>query len=73
MFGFARPKFDSTKKKATIISTVIVIIGVGVTYALGAFVGFLKNGYSQSLNNIVNVNIVYFYFNIQKNMIKTKL
>lgn len=54
MFGFARPKFDSTKKKATIVSIAIVIVGIAVTYALGVFVGFLRNGYSQSIRNIVN-------------------
>ena len=53
LYGFAKSNLNSTKKKATIISTVIVLIGIGVTYALGAFVGFLKNGYSQSIYNIV--------------------
>lgn len=52
MFGFAQAKLNSTKKKAIIVSTAIVIIGVLVTYALGVFVGFLRNGYSQSLKNI---------------------
>ena len=58
MFGFARPKFDSTKKKATIVSIAIVIVGIAVTYALGVFVGFLRNGYSQSIRNIVNNYII---------------
>ena len=53
LYGFAKSNLNSTKKKATIVSTAIVIIGIGVTYALGAFVGFLKNGYSQTINNIV--------------------
>ena len=53
IYGFSKSSLNNTKKKATIIATAIVIIGVGVTYALGAFIGFLKNGYSQSLRNIV--------------------
>ena len=53
IYGFSKSSLNNTKKKATIIATAIVIIGVGVTYALGVFIGFLKNGYSQSLRNIV--------------------
>ena len=46
MFGFCRSKLNPTKKKNTITVTVIVIIGLAITYCIGAFVGFLKNGYS---------------------------
>lgn len=53
MYGFSKSGLNTTKKKATIVTVVIVIIGVAVTYALGAFIGFLRNGYSQSIRNIV--------------------
>ena len=53
MYGFSKAGLNTTKKKATIVTVVIVIIGVAVTYALGAFIGFLRNGYSQSIRNIV--------------------
>ena len=53
MYGFSKSGLNTAKKKATIVTVVIVIIGVAVTYALGAFIGFLRNGYSQSIRNIV--------------------
>ena len=52
MYGFSKSGLNSTKKKAIIVITVIIVGGVLVTYALGAFIGFLRNGYSQSLRNI---------------------
>ena len=52
MYGFSKAGLNTTKKKVTLVVTVIVIVGIAVTYALGAFLGFLRNGYSQSLKNI---------------------
>ena len=53
MFGFSKNKINLNKKKITILTFIIVIVGIIVTYALGAFVGFLRNGYSQTFKNIV--------------------
>ena len=53
IYGLSKAGLNTTKKKATIVTIVIVIIGVAVTYSLGAFIGFLRNGYSQSIRNIV--------------------
>lgn len=46
IFGFNKSKLSPEKKKTTKTVTIIVIIGIVLTYCVGAFVGFLKNGYS---------------------------
>ena len=46
IFGFSKSKLSPEKKKTTKTVTIIVIIGIVLTYCVGAFVGFLKNGYS---------------------------
>ena len=61
MYGFASSKLNPIKKKVVIVTLIIVIIGIVVTYAIGAFVGFLKNGYSQTPKNIIkNIFIPIF-------------
>lgn len=53
MYGFASCKLNPTKKNVTLVTLIIVVVGIVVTYALGAFVGFLKNGYSQTPKNLI--------------------
>ena len=73
MYGFSKSKLNPTKKKITRLIPVIVIIGIGLTYATGAFVGFLKNGYSLAFINIIKntyapifiaVFVEFFRYNI---------
>lgn len=53
MYGFVRSKLNPMKKSIVKQVVVIVIIGIVITYALGAFTGFLKNGYSLAFINII--------------------
>lgn len=53
MYGFAKSKLNPTKKKATKRVGIIVVLAIAVTYGVGAFVGFLRNGYSLALINIL--------------------
>lgn len=53
MYGVSKSKLNPTKKKIVIITIITVIIGIAITYAVGAFVGFLKNGYSLAPLNII--------------------
>ena len=53
MFGYAKSSRSPQKKKITRNVLIIVISGIVLTYCIGAFVGFQKNGYSLALINIV--------------------
>ena len=53
MYGFSKSKLNHAKKRVLKIVTLSVIIGIGLTYAIGAFVGFLRNGYSLAIVNII--------------------
>lgn len=44
MYGFAESRTTPLKKKIIKQVLVIVILGIGITYAIGALVGFTKNG-----------------------------
>lgn len=52
-YGFCRSKLNPTKKKASIRVGGIVILAIAVTYGIGVLVGFLRNGYSLTLINII--------------------
>lgn len=61
MYGFSKSKLNPTKKKVTRNVVIIVILAIGITYAVGAFVGFLRNGYSLApINVIKNVSTPIF-------------
>lgn len=53
MFGFAKSKLNRLKKNTTRLVTIVVIIGIILTYCIGVFVGFVRNGYSLAISNIV--------------------
>ena len=53
MFGFSKAILNPAKKKATRRVGIIIILAIAVTYCIGAFVGFLRNGYSLALINII--------------------
>lgn len=53
MYGYTKSKLNHAKKRVVKIATLTVIIGIGLTYAFGAFSGFLKNGYSLAIINII--------------------
>lgn len=53
MYSFAKSKLNPAKKKATKRVGIIVVLAIAVTYCVGAFVGFLRNGYSLALINII--------------------
>lgn len=53
MFGFSKSKLNPSKKRITKLVNIIVIVSIGVTYCIGTFVGFLKNGYSLAIINII--------------------
>ena len=53
LFGYSKAKLNPSKKKATRRVGIIVILAIAVTYCVGAFVGFLRNGYS-----LVPINII---------------
>ena len=56
MFGFAKSKLNPSRKKTTRLVFIIVVAGIGLTYCIGAFVGFVKNGYSLAITNFCNWN-----------------
>ena len=53
MFGFAKAKLNPSKGRVTKRVVIIVILAIALTYCVGAFVGFLRNGYSLSPINII--------------------
>ncbi|MBQ3414004.1 MAG: signal peptidase I [Clostridia bacterium] len=53
MYGFTKAKLNPFKKKTVRKVGIIVVLSIGVTYCIGAFVGFLRNGYSLALINII--------------------
>ena len=53
MFGFSKAILNPAKKKATRRVGIIIILAIAVTYCVGAFVGFLRNGYSLAPINII--------------------
>ena len=53
MFGFSKAILNPAKKKATRRVGIIIILAIAVTYCIGAFVGFLRNGYSLAPINII--------------------
>ena len=53
IYGFAKTKLNPLKKSVTKTVILIVAIGIGITYALGILVGFLRNGYSLAVINII--------------------
>ena len=53
MFGFSKSSRSPSKKKATRNTFIIVISCIILTYCIGAFVGFQKNGYSLAIRNIL--------------------
>ena len=58
VYGFAKNKLNPLKKSITKTVFVLVLIGIGISYALGMIVGFLRNGYSLAVINIIkNITI----------------
>jgi signal peptidase len=53
MYGFAKSKLNPLKKHIIITVFVVVAIGIGLTYSLGLVVGYIKNGYSLAILNII--------------------
>lgn len=53
MYGFIKSKLNPVKKRITKQVSIIVIVAIILTYCVGAFVGFLKNGYSLAFINII--------------------
>ena len=58
MFGFSKSKLNPRKKKTVKTVTIIVVIGIFLTYCIGALVGFLKNGYSLKPIKIIENTLI---------------
>ena len=53
MFGYSKSIQNTLKKRVNKTVTIIAIVGIILTYCVGVFVGFLKNGYSYAIINLI--------------------